>query len=248
MTLTVTRIADRFWYWRATHPDCGPDGWPNGTGPVVGSVFVEDEGGITLLDPQVPIDHANRDRFWKALDRDLARYPEGGLAILLTGPWHERSASDLLERYRDRTRVTVWAPIGSALYADVHVTNPFLDGKILPGGVIPHTLEYPGGNDNDETIYVIPSHGAVVFGDAVIGRRDGTEAPGLAAPSVESVVGNSGIPHSVIHEWQRTTLRPTLERILATHAPKIAIPAHGEPVLANASASLATLITSLPTG
>ncbi|NBQ62118.1 MAG: hypothetical protein EBU40_07550, partial [Proteobacteria bacterium] len=145
-------------------------------------------------------------------------------------------------------RVTVWAPIGSALYADVHVTDPFLDGKTLPGGVVPYTLEYPGGKENDETIYVIPSHGAVIFGDAVIGRNAGTEAHGLAVPSVESIVGDSGIPHDVIHEWQRNTLRPTLERILATHAPTIAIPTHGEPVLADASASLATLIASLPTG
>ncbi|MCX5988981.1 MAG: hypothetical protein NTV35_08120 [Chloroflexi bacterium] len=248
MTLTVTRISDGFWYWRTTHPDCGPDGWPNGTDAAVGSAFVEDERGITLIDPQVPIDEVNRDRFWKALDRDLARHPDGSLAILLTCPWHERSASDLVERYRDRTRVTVWAPIGSALYADVHVTDPFLDDKTLPGGVIPYTLEYPGGKDNDETIYVIPSHGAVVFGDSVIGRNAGVEAHGLAAPSVESIVGDSGIPHEVIHEWQRTTLRPTLERILAIHAPTIAIPTHGEPVLADASASLATLIASLPTG
>ncbi|MCX5986795.1 MAG: hypothetical protein NTX54_09895 [Chloroflexi bacterium] len=248
MTLTVTRIADGFWYWRATHPDCGPAGWPNGTRAVVGSVFVEDAGGITLIDPQVPVDAANRERFWMALDRDVARHPEGGLAILLTCPWHERSASDLLARYRDRTRMTIWAPLGSALYADVHVTNPFLDGRTLPGGVIPYTLADPGGKDNDETVYVIPAHGAVVFGDAVIGRNAGTEAPGLAAPSVESVVGDSGIPHAVIHEWQRTTLRPTLERILATQTPTIAIPTHGEPVLADASASLAVLIASLPTG
>lgn len=248
MTLAVTRIADGFWYWRAVHPDCGPDGWPNGTGAVVGSVFVEDDGGITLIDPQVPVDDTNRNRFWQALDRDLARHPEGGLAILLTCPSHERSASDLVERYRDRTSVTIWAPIGSSMHADVHVTNPFLDGRMLPSGIIPYTLEYPGGKENNETVYVIPSHSAVVFGHSVIGRNAGTEAPALAAPSVTSIVGGSNISHAVIHEWQRTTLRSALERIVATHAPTIAIPTHGEPALADAPASLAVLITSLSTG
>jgi|GEM_PF-3696130 len=45
-TLAVTRRADRFWYWLSINPAMPEAGWPNGSGPNMGSVFLEVDDGL----------------------------------------------------------------------------------------------------------------------------------------------------------------------------------------------------------
>jgi len=90
--VNVAELAPGLWRWTAPHPDWkAGDDWEQ----EVGCVYYEAPGATVLIDPLVP---PEKDRFFEALDRDVERR---GLpvAILLTVPWHERSAAELVERY-----------------------------------------------------------------------------------------------------------------------------------------------------
>jgi glyoxylase-like metal-dependent hydrolase (beta-lactamase superfamily II) len=132
----------------------------------------------------------DEERFWKALDRDVERAGKP-VRILLTVSWHGRSAQAIAERYGAAT-----------------------EGP-LPNGVASRAL--PAA---EETAYWLPAHGALVFGDAVLG------ADGGARLCPESWLdGNL--------EQLSDELRPLLdlpvERLLV---------AHGEPVLHDGQAAL----------
>jgi len=90
--VNVAELAPGLWRWTAPHPD-----WQDGVDweQEVGCVYYEAPGATVLIDPLVP---PERDRFFEALDRDVERR---GLpvVVLLTVPWHERSAAELVERY-----------------------------------------------------------------------------------------------------------------------------------------------------
>ena len=90
--MDVSELAAGLWRWTAPHPEWQEgDDWERD----VGCVYYEAPGATVLIDPLVP---PERDRFFEALDRDVERR---GLpvAVLLTVPWHARSAAELLERY-----------------------------------------------------------------------------------------------------------------------------------------------------
>ena len=90
--MKVVELAPGLWRWTAPHPNWNTgDDWEQ----EVGCVYYEAPGATVLIDPLVP---PERDRFFEALDRDVERR---GLpvAVLLTGPGHERSAPELVERY-----------------------------------------------------------------------------------------------------------------------------------------------------
>lgn len=90
--MTVTEVAPGLWRWTAPHPDWQEgDDWEQ----EVGCVYYEAPGATVLIDPLVP---PERERFFEALDRDVERRGTR-VTILLTVPWHARSAAELTERY-----------------------------------------------------------------------------------------------------------------------------------------------------
>ena len=70
--------------------------------PEVGCVYYEAPDAVVLIDPLLP--ETEEADFLAHLDRDVDRL---GLpvSILLTAPWHERSASVLRERYGAEGRI-----------------------------------------------------------------------------------------------------------------------------------------------
>jgi hypothetical protein len=95
--MRVREVATGLWWWTALHPawtpaDGGPDGWEQ----EVGCVYYEGPGAVVLIDPLVPME--DRDRFYRALDRDVER---AGLSVsvLVTVDAHKRSSAELAERY-----------------------------------------------------------------------------------------------------------------------------------------------------
>jgi glyoxylase-like metal-dependent hydrolase (beta-lactamase superfamily II) len=134
----------------------------------------------------------DEERFWAALDRDVQRAGKP-VRILLTISWHDRSAEAIAKRYGAAT-----------------------DGP-LPAGVEAHAV--PSG---EETAYWLPAHGALVFGDAVLGADGGS-----VRLCPESWL--EGTPAEL-----KAELRPLLdlpvERLLVSH---------GEPLLEGGHAALA---------
>ena len=90
--MNVTQLAPGLWRWTAPHPDWKEgDDWERD----VGCVYYEARDATVLIDPLVP---EERELFFEALDRDVARRGLP-LTILLTCVWHERSRDELIERY-----------------------------------------------------------------------------------------------------------------------------------------------------
>ena len=90
--MNVTQLAPGLWRWTAPHPDWKEgDDWERD----VGCVYYEAGEATVLIDPLVP---EERELFFEALDRDVARRGLP-LTILLTCVWHERSRDELTERY-----------------------------------------------------------------------------------------------------------------------------------------------------
>jgi len=134
----------------------------------------------------------DEERFWAALDRDVERAGKP-MRILITVSFHSRSAEAVAKRYDAAT-----------------------DGP-LPAGVEAYAA--PAG---EEMVYRLPEHGALVFGDVVLGADGG---------------GVRLCPESWLEgtlEQLRDELRPLLElpveRLLVSH---------GEPVLQGGHAALA---------
>ena len=132
----------------------------------------------------------DEERFWEALDRDVERAGKT-VRILLTVSWHGRSAEAVAARYGASS-----------------------DGA-LPSGVERHAV--PAG---EETAYWLPEHGALVFGDVVLGSEEGLRL------CPESWLDGT---LAELRDELRPLLELPVERVLVSH---------GEPVLEDGHAAL----------
>jgi len=141
----VTRIVDGLWRWTTAHPDWKPgDDWER----VVGCVYWEAGSAIVLIDPLVPTDERGRADFLEALDRDVERVGRP-VVVLLTCAWHERSSTELVERY---------------------------DGRLVSGsGELPNGVEAIDAASEPERLVWLERPAALVVGDLVLGTGEGLE-------------------------------------------------------------------------
>jgi glyoxylase-like metal-dependent hydrolase (beta-lactamase superfamily II) len=234
--MNVERLAEGFWRWTALHPEWSADkGGPGGWEAEVASVYLEGDDAVVLIDPLVPTAGDDRDAFWRALDRDLERLADRPLAILVSCPWHRRSAGEVAERYRSRPGTAVRAHDESAAFLAEIVPEPFRDADVLPGGILPYRIE---GIEPAETAFWVPAHAALVFADAVIGAGSGSLR--LCPPSWLAA-GTEG------RERHAAQVRPSVRRLCALPAERV-LPSHGEPVLRGGAGALAEAVESPPWG
>lgn len=205
--MEVTRIADGLWRWSTYYGEWRDE---------VGSVYVEADDAIVLVDPLVPEEPDEAERFWHALDRDVER---AGVPVhvLVTVFWHVRSAADLVGRYGGRLHASsrARAPIERRAGFDSDVFRP---GDTLPGGL----EAFPSGRAT-EVVFWAPAYGALIPGDVLLGDGDG----GVR------LCPESWLPAGVGHAELRAALAPLLElpvtRVLVSH---------GVPVLDNGHSAL----------
>ncbi len=180
----------------------------------VGCVYYETKDGIVLIDPLVPPEEP--DRFLHTLDREVAGQP---VHVLVTIFWHTRSAVAMVERYGAR----VWAPTTSRAAVARRagaVTDAFRPGDALPGGVRAFRTAR-----STEVVYWIPRQTALVPGDVLLGDESG----GVR------MCPESWLPDTTTHSDLATSLTPLLDLPI-----KRILVSHGEPVLENGQAALAT--------
>ena len=184
----------------------------------VGCVYYKTKDGIVLIDPLVPTEES--DRFLGTLDREVAGHP---VHVLVTIFWHTRSAATLAERYGAR----IWAPTTSraavARRAGV-VTDAFRPGDALPGGV-----EAFRTARSTEVVYWIPTQASLVPGDVLLG--DGSCGVRMCP--------ESWLPDTTKHGDLAASLAPLLDLPI-----KRILVSHGEPVLENGEAALATALSA----
>jgi glyoxylase-like metal-dependent hydrolase (beta-lactamase superfamily II) len=148
--MRVEQLAPGLWRWTERHPVWTPEqGGPDGWGPEVGSVYCEAYGDVLLVDPVLPAQGEERERFWRALDRDVARAAAPPW-VLVTSVRHTRSSPEILARYQG---APLWAP-GR--------------GSRLPGSVVAVEAALSG-----EVLFWLPSHHALVAGDTLLGDAGG---------------------------------------------------------------------------
>lgn len=210
--MDVLQIDDGLWRWSTMFGEWGHE---------VGCTYLEADDAIVLIDPLVPEEADEEQRFWRALDRDVARR-DAPVHVLVTVFWHTRSAARMVERYDARVHAVSGARALVARRAGV-VHETFRPGDALPGGVTVYATSRA-----NEVVYWIPAHRALVPGDAILGADDG----GLRLCPV------SWLPPGHDHARLRASLEPLRElpvrRVLVSH---------GAPVLEDGHAALERLFT-----
>ncbi len=190
----VQELRPGLWHWTAPHPDWTPDeGGPDGWDQDVACYAYSAPDRLVLIDPLEPPSEL------EALARE-----RGELTVALTCQWHARSAPELQERLG----AVVYAP--SPHDGEVRLdAQPVKPAETLPGGVEVRPTSYGG-----EVVLWIPQHGALVFGDALLGG-------GPAGVRIQE----SWLPKDVTLEQFKAALHPLLELPV-----ELVLPTHGEPV------------------
>ena len=196
------------WRFTARHPDWHPAGFGD---EVAGFALRHDEA-LVLVDPLV-----DNPGDLDALDALV----EGRVTILITIPYHVRSAADLAARW---DRVQVLGP--PAAEKKLPAGTPFRG--IAPGEALPHGVEaFPIGKPRrqEQPLY-LPWARALAFGDAVVGAEGGLR------------VWSQG---ERTERWYRERFRPTVEPLAQLDVERVLV-THGPPVLRDGARELANAL------
>jgi glyoxylase-like metal-dependent hydrolase (beta-lactamase superfamily II) len=152
-------------------------------------VYYEASDAIALIDPLVP--EGDGDEFWAMLDAGIQR---SGLpvTVLLTAPWHERSAPVVAERYD----ATVWVRDSPDLLRD--------SSDLLPAGV---EVFVPAGSSEGQVAFFLRQHQALVVAEFFMGANGGLRV--CPSPAV--------LDKDAFDESLRTLLDLPIECVLVSH-------------------------------
>jgi hypothetical protein len=216
----MEQLTKGLWRWTARHPE-----WHPGEFGAEVACFAAQAAHTTLLiDPLLPPDPAE---VFETVEGALSER----LAILITIPYHVRSSEELWRRYRKDAETTIHGHRAAAKRLENRSAFRELDpGVPLPGGVTAYTIGKPR---RYEMPLHLPSHGALVFGDAVaeVGGR-------LVVWATDKV-------DAKVERFYRERFNPTLEPLLELDFNAV-LPTHGQPVLANGKEALRKALKAKP--
>ena len=209
----MQELAPGLWRWTARHAEWHPGEW----GAEVASFAVDaGDGAVLLIDPLLPEDDA------EVLERVDALGPA---AILVTIPYHTRSSEPLAKHYG--IPILGHPAVGKRLRDRSHL-QPLDD---LPGGARAYPIGKPRRH---ETPIHLPSHRALVFGDAIV-----------TTPEGDLRLWHTDRVDDARARWYRERFVPTLQPLRELDLERILV-THGEPVLHGGSAALEDALTSRP--
>jgi hypothetical protein len=201
--------------WTAEVPDWTPDqGGPEGWGKEVACVAWEGDGALVLVDPLV------EEGGWESLDGVVERHGCPA-ALVVTCPWHARSAGEAVARYVNSPGIQVWAhsvAVADRRRISFEVANVVSDlAQVCPGVEAIAT-----DTGNGELTVWIEKIKTIVAADVLIGAQGERSEKLRVCP--EAWLEEANDVGTV-----KTALRPFLEREVAA-----VVPLHGAPVLENA--------------
>src|SRR5262245_36400272 len=216
----MQKLTEGLWRWTARHPE-----WHPGEFGAEVACFAAQAGDTTLLiDPLLPPDPGP---VAGVIDRTLG----DRLAILITVPYHVRSSEELWLRYRKDAETTIHGHRACAKrLRDESAFREIDPAAPLPAGVTAHTIGKPRRH---EMPLHLPSHDAMVFGDA-IAEVDGR----LVMWSSDKVDGR-------VASFYRERFAPTLEPLLELTWDR-ALVTHGQPLLRGGKDALRTGLKAKP--
>jgi hypothetical protein len=174
----------------------------------------------------MPPDVFNRDRFWSALHRDVARYGS-------------------------HLTTSIWIPFGTVVWSPIAHTTASGRTTALPGGGVPIAFDIPDGYPDAKPTFVVPAHHTLILGDAVVGREAGDPTgPGVRLPPDSTYIGADEASRARVRAWCDTTLRESFADAHARFMLAHILVTYGEPIAADASLSglLGALDAGTPTG
>ena len=213
-------LREGLWRWTARHPEWHPGEF----GAEVAGFAAQANGDLLLLDPLLPPEP-------EAVLNLLDELAGAQVAILITVPYHVRSAEELWRRYRDAADTTIWGhPAAAKRLGDRSGFRVIDPTTPLPSGVSAYWIGKP--RRHEMPLYV-PSQRALVFGDAVV------EVEGdLRVWASERVDERQA-------RFYRERFNPTLEPLLELDLERVLV-THGRPVLSGGRAKLEAALKARP--
>jgi hypothetical protein len=212
----VQELAPGLHRWTARHPEWHPSGF----GDEVGSYALVADEALLLIDPLLADD---------AGMEELGRLAGGRpVHVLITIGYHVRSAALLAQRLRAR----VWGPPAAGRrLAGATAFTELVPGAQGPAGATALRIGRPV---RGERPLWLPSHGAVAFGDSVVGTPDGQ----LRMWAQERIDERRA-------RFYRERFAPTLAPILDLPVRAVLV-THGEPVIDGAASALRACVAAGP--
>jgi hypothetical protein len=210
----LKQIAEGLWRWAARHPEWHPGRW----GSEVGCYALDAGEVLLLVDPLVTDD--------AMLDDIVSGKP---VAILITIPYHTRSAEPLRKRYGGTIHGHRNVAERLESRKGFHVIEP---GEELPGGARAYKIGKPR---RFEMPIHLPSHKALATGDALVTTLEGDLRVWHWRDRVDADRAR----------WYRERFNPTLAPLLELDLERILV-THGEPVLSYGSAALQAAVDAEP--
>jgi hypothetical protein len=221
MAAKPAKLAKDLWRWTARHPEWHPGEF----GSEVASFALRTGDDTVLIDPLLPPDP---DPVLKLIEDDLG----DRLSILITIPYHVRSSEEIWQRFRKQAKTKIYGHPACAKRLDSSSGFKALDpdDTKLPAGITAHRIGKPRRH---ETPLHVPSHKALVFGDAVA-EVDGK----LVVWSMEKIDAR-------VERFYRERFNPTLEPLLELDFDRVLV-THGQPIRKGGRAALREALHSRP--
>ena len=217
------RIAKDLWRWTAPHPEWHPGDF----GAEVASFAARTGEDTLLVDPQLP---PEPDAVLELVESILGER----LSILVTLPYHVRSSEALRDRFKKDIATTIWGHPDctkrmkrKTAFKPIDPNDP---RKPLPAGVSAHVIGKPR---RTETPLLLPSHRALVFGDAVA-----EEGGRLRVWAMERVDDR-------VERFYRERFNPTLKPLLELDFDRVLV-THGQPVMKDGKKAFRSALRSKP--
>jgi hypothetical protein len=219
----MNEIVPGIWRWTARHPEWHPGEF----GAEVACFAARAEGATLLIDPLLPPEDGQAAEVLDTLDAAV----EDRVAILITIPYHVRSSEELWRRYRKDAETTIHGHRACAKrLEDRSAFSEIETGVPLPGGATAHTIGKPRRH---EMPLHLPSHGALVFGDAVVEWEGRVRV--WATEKIDAKV----------ERFHRERFNPTLEPLLDLGADNLLM-THGEPIMGGGTEALRKALKAKP--
>jgi hypothetical protein len=217
----MQKLSEGLWRWTARHPEWHPGEF----GAEVASFAVRtQESALLLIDPLLPPDPS---RVLDVLDAQAG----DRVAILISIPYHVRSSEELWRRYREDAEASIHGhPACTKRLGDKTAFQPIDPAVPLPAGVTAHAIGKPR---RFETPLHIPSHRALVFGDAV------------AETSGRLVMWSADKVDAKVSRFYSERFAPTLAPLLELDFDTVLV-THGKPVMSGGKEALHRALEAKP--
>jgi hypothetical protein len=216
----MDKLTEGLWRWTARHPEWHPGEF----GAEVASYAARAGDTTLVIDPLLPQDPSS---VLAVIDETLGKR----LAVLITVPYHVRSAEELWKRYKQDAETSIHGHPACAKRLTNRSGFQEIDPAVpLPGGVTAHTIGKPRRH---ETPLHLPSHSALVFGDAV------------AESGGRLVVWASERVDAKVERFYRERFNPTLEPLLELDFDTV-LATHGQPLMSGGKRALRKALDSKP--